>query len=310
MVQTGQNGVIIMRRLSFIYKPALIVAGGILFVLALFFIIHNADIRIFTKENEVLIAEFENSRLELEEYYKGADLSSIQNMEHVESAAINVSYALLYKNTYNFNVELNIHFDDKFRNLDIIDRCEIVLNVFNSIDKQLSAFDATYKLSKFQSLYEDITEKKLLDNKGVFGIYYYSSYKMWDGSHYYEIYKGKEDKEKDELLLRDANGYIALIYNYIVEDDHVVEIDNGKKYTGYSPSTGGGVSGSKNSSSDSKGSSSGGGKKSSDPYDVHDYDSADDFADDKYEEFYDYEDDYEDEDEAYDAAEDYWNDEY
>ncbi|WP_027206384.1 hypothetical protein [Butyrivibrio fibrisolvens] len=54
------------------------------------------------------------------------------------------------------------------------------------------------------------------------------------------------------------------------------------------------------------GSSSG----SYDPYDVHDYDSADDFADDKYEEFYDYEDEYEDEDEAYDAAEDYWYDEY
>lgn len=47
-----------------------------------------------------------------------------------------------------------------------------------------------------------------------------------------------------------------------------------------------------------------------DPYDVHDYDSADDFADDKYEEFYDSEDEYEDEDEAYDAAEDYWYDEY
>ena len=51
-------------------------------------------------------------------------------------------------------------------------------------------------------------------------------------------------------------------------------------------------------------------KKGYDPYDVHDYKSAQDFADDKYEEFYDYEDDYEDEDEAYDAAEDYWNDNY
>lgn len=47
-------------------------------------------------------------------------------------------------------------------------------------------------------------------------------------------------------------------------------------------------------------------KKNSDPYDVHDYKSAEEFADDKYEEFYDYEDDYEDEDEAYDAAEEYW----
>lgn len=47
-----------------------------------------------------------------------------------------------------------------------------------------------------------------------------------------------------------------------------------------------------------------------DLYDVHDYDSADDFTDDKYEEFYDSEDEYEDEDEAYDAAEDYWYDEY
>lgn len=47
-----------------------------------------------------------------------------------------------------------------------------------------------------------------------------------------------------------------------------------------------------------------------DPYDVHDYDSADDFAEDKYEEFYDSEDENEDENEAYDAAEDYWYDEY
>lgn len=46
--------------------------------------------------------------------------------------------------------------------------------------------------------------------------------------------------------------------------------------------------------------------KKYDPYNVYDYNSAQDFADDKYEEFYDYEDDYEDEDEAYDAAEDYW----
>lgn len=46
----------------------------------------------------------------------------------------------------------------------------------------------------------------------------------------------------------------------------------------------------------------------SDPYDVYDYDSADEFADDVYEEFFDIEDDFEDDDEAYDAAVDYWED--
>jgi hypothetical protein len=69
-------------------------------------------------------------------------------------------------------------------------------------------------------------------------------------------------------------------------------------------------SGSKDTNSSGKKDTTGSSSGSYDPYDVHDYGSADDFADDKYEEFYDYEDEYEDEDEAYDAAEDYWYDEY
>ncbi len=80
-----------------------------------------------------------------------------------------------------------------------------------------------------------------------------------------------------------------------------------KRREKYSKNKSSGKSSASKSSSKSKNKgSSSKTKKKYDPYDVHDYKSAQDFADNKYEEFYDYEDDFEDEDEAYDAAEDYW----
>lgn len=137
---------------------------------------------------------------------------------------------------------------------------------------------------------------------------YYQKFSFYDGTYEYEL-------RSSELVVKTGDDH-RKIYSFELVDGEITNFTDLFKeglideygYYKKSDSESGG-SDSKNSSSTQKESSSSGRGSTYDPYDVHDYDSAQDFADDKYEEFYDYEDNYEDEDEAYDAAEEYWYDE-
>ncbi len=192
--------------------------------------------------------------------------------------------------------KVTVFMNHKTDTLPIKERCTRFVNIMNEVRPNI---DQYFKSSRYYRIYKANSGLTSMEYRGIHLTIYHTSEFVFvtsDNTYAFIYVNSMTHTDKD-------TGHVDY-YDYIETRGELTKFEN--RY------------GSKNSSSKSStvkpteqhkknNSSSSGNKKYYDPYDVHDYKSAQDFADDKYEEFYDYEDDFEDEDEAYDAAEDYWN---
>lgn len=212
---------------------------------------------------------------------------------------------------YRTTVKVNVQMEEDFRKLYLKDRSEICIGIDNEIEDRVTEL---YKNSSFYQLFQ---ENKTSHKYASFEYMMYKGHKLYI-SHNVDIifYDGLNEYEFWPTCMSVGKpGATPVSYKFTIEDGHITEFEKivfntGNSSSSTDSSTDSDKNGSSSESSDNKKSSTSKDGSKFDPYDVNDYDSAEDFADDKYEEFYDYEDIYEDEDEAYDAAEEYWYEEH
>ena len=270
------------------------------------------------KENPHLAEELDADRNTYKINVETAPLYQIKDTDYVESVSAEVVYddnrvgestpeRMGYWSNYD-RVYVTVQLSKDFRSIPEIDKTYILLSINDEIEQNLADL---YHDSDYYKLFDQYKCEKtgLLDYKDHgLDLFYWDHISFTDGSYEYTV-------SHYGLTVTTKSGRMS-IYDFDVKNGEIVNfklyergtIDADGSFTSDSDRKKSQDTNSTTSSGkrDTTGSSSG----SYDPYDVHDYDTADDFADDKYEEFYDYEDEYEDEDEAYDAAEDYWYDEY
>ena len=210
---------------------------------------------------------------------------------------------------------VTVQLDTSFNSIPDLDKCNMLLKIQDEIEHNLS------ELYYGSSYYQMFEQYKYQPRDSI----EYKDHYLWieytqrctftagtteysPGTYMFSVIK---NNRYTFYNCRESHGEVVKLIKYdtgTIEADGSWTSDSEKKKSKDTTTTN--SSGSKDTNSSGKKDTTGSSSGSYDPYDVHDYDSADDFADDKYEEFYDYEDEYEDEDEAYDAAEDYWYDEY
>lgn len=272
----------------------------------------TADFRL---SNSKFYDNLDSARQEFKNSVKEADLNINAGQDYIENIEISQPDEDDRDGTSWFNVDkivISVSMKEDIHKVYIQDRCQLFIDIKSEISGMM---DDLYYSSEYYSLFNENRYEK----NGVVADYiyyrnhklsfnYYQKFSFYDGTYEYEL-------RSSELVVKTGDDH-RKIYSFELVDGEITNFTDLFKeglideygYYKKSDSESGG-SDSKNSSSTQKESSSSGRGSTYDPYDVHDYDSAQDFADDKYEEFYDYEDNYEDEDEAYDAAEEYWYDE-
>lgn len=260
--------------------------------------------------------EFALAREEFEASIEETRIDCVLDIDYVESADATVDYKYDYdkdrgKLRQENIIQINVHMNDDFRYLDVMDKCKMLVFIVNELDQNGPDFKAIYENSSYfqiyskhrENLFMDLGDYKLRMSSGI-------AYSFDDSVYDYSLTENRMEMVKrvnnftrtfdytsQDGLLLSFEEYHKPVYN----ETHVNSFDQSGNKTGGNSS---------DKSSGQKGTNKSGNTNKSDPYDGDKYKSSQDFADDKYEEFYDYEDEYEDEDEAYDAAEDYWNDEY
>ena len=207
----------------------------------------------------------------------------------------NLSNSWFHKNLDSVTVKM----DDDIDELKLKERCLIMVNMKNEMQRNLNEYFAN---SEYNKIFKENSVVATMDYRGIYlEISHETKYRFQTSQYTYTF------EYVNSMTVNDKETGETKYYDYFESDGVLERFED--RYGSKSSSKGSSQSNSSgNSEFKNNGSSSSGNKKSYDPYDVHDYKSAQDFADDKYEEFFDYEDDYDDEDEAYDAAEDYWND--
>ena len=220
-------------------------------------------------------------------------------------------------------VNVTVQLDTSFNSIPDTDKCNILIKIQDEIEHNLSNL---YYGSSYYQMFEQYKFQpydKMEYKDHYLWIDYFQHCTFTAGATEYSpgmtLFSVIKNGRYTIYQCRESHGEIVKLIKYdtgTIEADGSWTSDRDKKKSESTNSNNSsdkkdtGSSGKKDTNSSGKKDTTGSSSGSYDPYDVHDYDSADDFADDKYEEFYDYEDEYEDEDEAYDAAEDYWYDEY
>lgn len=260
--------------------------------------------------------DLDSARQELKDTFETAKLYEIKSGDYVESVSAAITYDDLHYGESDWSniekIEVTIMMQEEFNELPIQDRCQTLVTIREEITQSA---DDLYCSSNYYQLFDkykyDFGDpfRDYIDYRGLeLHIRHEYRFTFYDKACEYDL--------KNYELTVVLSDSIKRIYVFYVVNGQITEFKDLYK-EGLIDSHGNIIYSYSNSSGSSSGTSSGkkdtttnGSGSSYDPYDVHDYNSADDFADDKYEEFYDYEDEYEDQDEAYDAAEDYWYDEY
>ncbi|WP_026522832.1 hypothetical protein [Butyrivibrio sp. VCB2001] len=245
-------------------------------------------------KKEQFFNDFDAAREESRDNMDASQIYTIKEGDHVSSFGVSVKFDddNLSHDWFHTNLDVvKVKMDAGFESLSIRERCRICNQIMEKVKPRLNEY---YNNSRYHALFE---KNKAYDYTIMYrgkSLYVYHDYEFY----FYDTRYTYTFPSYGNMTVTVTGTKVKEFYEYSYWDGKLDEFADkyGSKKSENSTTT----SPSNNSSS----------KKIYDPYDVHDYKSAQDFADDKYEEFYDYEDDYEDEDEAYDAAEDYWNDNY
>ena len=266
------------------------------------------------RDNELDAARNEyKAMVEDPEFYKDSGNENVKSVEAKCYYNDGDWSSYIYKQ--NNEEHLIVYLDDAIDDMDEFKKCEMFVSIS---EEYISRLQNAYNHSRYVEFFNDNKIGYSMDYKGTeveiehFCTIEYFTFKTENRTYSFD-YKHRTD---GRYLLTDKNTadntaelYVFFYYGEKVKDfekesDLKARIQVSKKNTSTKKSA---SSGSNTTKSYSSGKSKTKKSKTYDPYNVHDYKSAQDFADDKYEEFYDYEDDFDDEDEAYDAAEDYWN---
>lgn len=265
--------------------------------------------------------ELDAARNEYKVMVENPDFYQNPNNANVKSVEAKCYYNDGHWSTYIFrqsNEEhVIVYLDNAIDSIDERQKCEMFVDIANHY---ISRLEDAYNHSRYVEFFNEKRIGYSMDYKGKeVEIEHYCTLENFtfktENRTYSLDYKHRSDGRyllTDKNMAEDkAEFYVFFCYDGTVKDfekeSDLKARNQASKKTTTTKST---SSGSNTYKSTGTNKSKSNKSKSYDPYDVHDYKSAQDFADDKYEEFYDYEDDYEDEDEAYDAAEDYWNDNY
>jgi hypothetical protein len=255
--------------------------------------------------------EYDELRQELKGSIEAADIYTIKDGDYVESVSATVVYDDIHIGSSWSNTDVilvTIQMKEGFDKMHIQDRCQIFVNLRDEIEPVLSDLYLSSSYYELFDTYKYDLKSPYMDYRGrELSLRQHTTFSFSDDTYEYSLGYSSVTMKISDTSCRE--------YSFKILDGQITEFRDLYK-EGLIDSNGNIKKDSKDSDGNSSGSSgkkdttSSGSGSGYDPYDVHDYDNADDFADDKYEEFYEYEDDYEDEDEAYDAAEDYWYDEY
>jgi hypothetical protein len=304
----------------FVILSSILIIGLIIFTFSLYiqsryhsldkFIDHLSTRRVNLEVDDGLDA----ARQEFKESLETASVYEIKDGDFIESVSVTDVYDDWHFDSENWlyvdKIVVTVNMKESFnKDFLIQDKCQMFVSIREEISPYLK--DLYYASSYYQLFDKYKTGKpgyeELYFCGRLLSLDYYISYIFYDGVYEYEL-----GYDSVGVVINDN---VKKIYSFRVNNGQIINFRDLYR-EGVVDIHGNLIQSNSNSSASSSAASSGkkdtttSGGSSYDPYDVHDYDSADDFADDKYEEFYDSEDEYEDEDEAYDAAEDYWYDEY